>query len=89
MDERPAALTELQPLRYRFVIDGRLDGSWAGWFDSVGFQSEGDQTVFEVEVIDQAQLHAVLRRVNDLHLPLVSVTRAVRSNTLPLEGGIP
>jgi hypothetical protein len=89
MDERPSAITEPQPFRYRLAIDGRLDASWAGWFDSVAFRNEGDQTVFEVEVIDQAQLHAVLRRVHDLHLRLVSVTRLARSERDPSEGGVP
>jgi hypothetical protein len=55
-----------------------MDGSWAGWFDCIDFRSVGDRTVLEIEVLDQAQLHSVLRRVHDLNLRLVSVARVGR-----------
>jgi len=86
MDERPAAGTEARHLRYSLVVDGRLDANWAGWFDCIDFQSEGDRTVLRVDVLDQAQLHAVLRQVHDLHLRLVSVTREVTPGTKPSTG---
>jgi hypothetical protein len=89
MEPRTASTTGPRPLRYRLVVEGRLDESWAGWFDCECFQSEGDRTVMEVEVIDQAQLHAVLLRVHDLHLRLVSATRLERSKSIPSEGGTP
>ncbi len=60
---------------YRLVLEGELNGSWADWFDCDELRSEGGYTVLEVGVLDQAQLQAVLRRVHDLHLRLVSVTR--------------
>jgi hypothetical protein len=69
------------PLCYRLVIDGRIDASWARWFECEVLRSEGTRTVLEVTVIDQAQLHAVLRRLHDLHLPLVSVERVGRPHT--------
>jgi hypothetical protein len=63
------------PTRYRVVVEGELEASWAGWFESAWFHSEGGRTSFEVDLIDQAQLYAVLSRVHDLHLPVISVTR--------------
>jgi hypothetical protein len=89
MEPQTASATEPRLLRYRLVVEGRLDESWANWFDSEYFRSEGDRTVMEVEVIDQAQLHAVLIRVHDLHLRLVSATRLERSESIPSEGGTP
>jgi hypothetical protein len=89
MDARPDSVADLQQLRYRLVIEGRLDDAWAGWFHCRVFRSEGDRTEFEVEVIDQAQLHAVLRRVHDLRLRLVSVARMGSEDTSQTKGGIP
>jgi hypothetical protein len=89
MNEQPAATRENQPVRYRVVIDGRLDSVWAGWFECDVFPAEGDRTAIEVDVVDQAQLHAVLRRVHDLHLHLVSVARVERSNPITSTGETP
>jgi hypothetical protein len=88
MDAHAASITELPPLRYSITVEGRLDGSWAGWFNCESLRSEGETTVLEVAVSDQAQLHAVMRRVHDLHLRLVSVTR-LGSETISSEGGLP
>jgi hypothetical protein len=62
--------------RYEIRVRGRLDAHWAAWFDglTVGQESDGT-TVISGTVADQAALHGVIKRVRDLGLPLVSVTR--------------
>jgi hypothetical protein len=47
-----------------------------GWFDglSIELEDNGD-TVLTGDVVDQAALHGLLKRVRDLGMPLVSVNR--------------
>jgi hypothetical protein len=67
-----------RPTVYQIRITGRLDPSWAEWFEGLEITSDGGETLLTGRAIDQAALHGLLRRVRDLGLPLVSVT--------PLEG---
>ena len=66
----------LDSSRYEIRLGGRLDPRWAAWFDGMALTSADDgTTTFRGPVADQAALHGVLRKVRDLGLPLVSVTR--------------
>ena len=61
-----------------FVIrlKGHLHDSWGDWFDGFVFTHEADgTTTLTGEVIDQAALHGLLKKVRDLGLPLLSVNR--------------
>jgi hypothetical protein len=62
-------------LRYRLVVEGRLGPEWRDWFGAAAVEVDEERTVIELRVRDQAELHGLLRRVHDLHLPLVSLTR--------------
>jgi hypothetical protein len=62
-------------IRYRIVVGGRVAADWAGWFEANTLAPQGDDTVLEIDVADQAELHGRLRRIHDLHLSLISVTR--------------
>jgi hypothetical protein len=65
-----------EPGRYEIRIVGHLDTRWADWFEGLSFTHESDgTTILYGPVVDQAALHGLLRRVRDLGLPLVSVTR--------------
>ena len=65
-----------QPGWYEIRLRGRLDARWAAWFDGMTLTREGDGTTcIHGPVADQAALHGLLRRVRDLGLPLLSVTR--------------
>ncbi len=60
---------------YRLEVGGRIPSSWAGWFDADTITTVGDLTVLDVRVADQAELYGRLRRIHDLNLRLISVTR--------------
>jgi len=61
---------------YRIRIKGHLGPQWADWFDGMTLTREanGDTQLYG-PVVDQAALYGLLRRVRDVGLPLLSVTR--------------
>ncbi len=62
--------------RYEIRFSGHLHSRWAGWFDGLTVTDESDgTTVVRGHVADQAALHGLLRKLHDLGLPLLSVTR--------------
>jgi hypothetical protein len=69
-----AALSE--PAVYHIRLRGHLGDSWTGWFEGLTITpSEDGNTLLSGPVVDQAALHGLLRKVRDLGLPLLSVTR--------------
>ncbi len=59
---------------YEIRIKGHLDARWADRFEGMSFTYESDgTTILYGPVVDQAELHGLLRKVRDLGLPLVSV----------------
>jgi len=63
-------------LRYEIRIQGILDERWSAWFGGLEVRSEGeDVTLITGLVPDQAGLHGLLTRINDLGLTLLSVHR--------------
>ncbi len=61
---------------YEVRFTGHLDSRWSAWFDGLTVTHADDgTTVLRGPVVDQAALHGLLQRVNDLALPLISVTR--------------
>jgi hypothetical protein len=61
---------------YHIRLDGTLDAAWGDWFGGVTVIPQADgTTLLTCIVADQAALHAILRQVRDVGLPLVSVTR--------------
>ena len=63
-----------QPVVYRIRIKGHLGHQWTDWFGglSITLEDNGD-TLLTGPVIDQAELHGLLRKVRDLGMPLLSV----------------
>ena len=61
---------------YQIRITGHLGREWTDWFEglAITLEANGD-TLLTGPVVDQAALHGVLKKVRDLGLPLVSVTR--------------
>jgi hypothetical protein len=65
-----------QPMVYQVRIKGHLGGQWTDWFGGLSITLEDNgESLLTSPVIDQATLHGLLRKVRDLGMPLVSVTR--------------
>lgn len=63
------------PRRYEIRLGGHLGPGWAAWFDGLTLVNEdGGTTAIRGEVVDEAALHGLLRKVRDTGLRLVSVT---------------
>lgn len=59
---------------YEIRLKGHLDARWADRFEGLAITLEGDgNTLLTGQVIDQAALHGLLKKVRDLGMPLVSV----------------
>lgn len=65
-----------QPLIYQIRVEGHLGRPWKKWFGDMDITLEDNgETLLTCPVADQAALHALLRKVRDLGLPLISVVR--------------
>jgi len=58
---------------YQLRIQGILDPSWSDWFDGFSILVQGNETVLVGTVIDQAALHGILAKINDLGLTIISM----------------
>jgi hypothetical protein len=71
-----------QAVVYEIRIKGHLGHQWADWFGGmmITLQDNGD-TLLSGLVIDQSALHGLLKKVRDLGMPLISVTRMTPDQT--------
>ena len=60
---------------YHIRLEGYLDTSWTDWFEGSSITLEKNTTLLICTVTDQPELFGLLRKVRDLGLPLISVTR--------------
>jgi hypothetical protein len=60
---------------YEIRIRSELGDAWSAWFTGLRVLSRVDGDTVLVGTLDQATLHAALRRVRDLGLPLISIQR--------------
>ena len=58
---------------YRLVVRGELDARFAYLFDGMQMEQAEGTTVISGEVIDQAQLHGYIERIEELGLELLAV----------------
>ena len=65
-----------QLMIYQIRIKGHLGCEWTDWFEglAITLEDNGD-TLLTGSVVDQAALHGLLRKVRDLGVPLLSVSR--------------
>jgi hypothetical protein len=63
------------PAVYRLRIAERLDRRWSEWFDGLSIVSDEQSTTLCGEVADQTALHAMLHKLRDLGVVLLSVER--------------
>lgn len=62
------------PANYRIRIQGHLDSQWADWFEGLTITLEEDgNTLLTGQLIDQAALHGLLKKIRDLGLTLISI----------------
>jgi hypothetical protein len=67
---------EDETMIYHIRLNGHLDQTWSDWLGSMTLTLEDDgNTVLRCTVADQAALYGLLRKVRDLGLPLISLTR--------------
>lgn len=65
-----------QPMIYQIRLKGHLGQQWAASFEGLTLTlEENGDTLLTGPVVDQAALYGLLRKVRDLGLPLLSVTR--------------
>jgi hypothetical protein len=61
---------------YQIKLEGQLSQQWTGWFEGLTITVEATgETVLTGPMVDQAALFGLLRKVRDLGLPLISVSR--------------
>jgi hypothetical protein len=63
---------------YEIRIQGHLDTEWSEWFYGMTITHECDgATILCGPLPDQAVLHSVLDRIQDMNLPLISVKKTI------------
>jgi hypothetical protein len=60
---------------YRICIAEHLSQGWSAWFDGIMIADEPEGETSLTAKLDQPRLHAVLNRIRDLNLVLLSVER--------------
>ena len=64
------------PQVYQIRIKGHLGREWTDWFEGLTITLEvNGESLLTGPLVDQAALHGVLRKVRDLGMPLLSVSR--------------
>jgi nucleoid-associated protein YejK len=62
-----------QSTRYRVVIHGRVGRELTDTFEHLELEANGGESSLTGTFADQAQLHGLLDRLQDLSIPIVSV----------------
>jgi len=61
---------------YQIRLKGYLDSQWSDWFDGLEITREEDgNTLLTGQVVDQAALHGLLKKIRDLGLTLISIVQ--------------
>lgn len=61
---------------YYIRIQERLGEQWQDWFEGITISHEATgETILTGQIIDQAHLFGLLRKIRNLGLTLISVTR--------------
>jgi hypothetical protein len=68
---------------YEIRVRGHLGSAWSDWFTGLQVTVEDSGDTLLAGPLDQSALHGVLRRVRDLGVPLISVTRVESGRQRP------
>jgi hypothetical protein len=73
-------LSKDRPQIYQISVQGRLDRDWSDWFGgmTVTYEDGSSLTTLTGAIPDQAALRAILTRIWDVNLTLLSVNRVER-----------
>jgi hypothetical protein len=74
------------PARYEIRVESALHERWSAWFDGLGIEVVDDATVLRGSVPDLSALHAILDKICDLGLTVISVRRVPPEDELTLGG---
>jgi hypothetical protein len=70
------------PNVYKIRILGDLDNRWSDWFDGWELSPSNDgTTIIMGQAVDQAQLYGLLAKIQNLNLPLISVSSVLSPDT--------
>jgi len=70
------------PARYEIKVEGLLRDQRLARFEGVASESEGRWTIITANVPDHSVLNSLINKVRDLGLPLVSIKRVEKNNSL-------
>ena len=61
---------------YQIRVKGHLDEHWSGWLEGLSLTHlESGETLLSGPFADQAALHGVLHKLENLGVPLIAVCR--------------
>ena len=61
-------------MKYKIRIKGYMDTKWADRFEGFSISYEGENiTIMLGEIVDDAALHGVLKKIRDLGITLLSI----------------
>jgi hypothetical protein len=71
-------------LRYRIVVQGRIDASWAEWLGRMAICHDRDAegspvSILTGQVADQSALRGLLSKIWNLNLSVIAVRRVGRA----------
>lgn len=64
-----------EPILYEIEVEGQVGPRWRDWFQADAVLPRGDNSILQVRVADQSELFGRLRRIHDLNLRLIALTR--------------
>ncbi len=64
-----------RPQMIQIKVQERLDGSWSDWFEGMTISFDQEGSTLTGMIVDQVALRAVLSKLWDLNLTLLSVNR--------------
>ena len=76
-----------QPMIYQIRVKSHLDSNWTDWFEGLTITLESGYTLLTGPVVDQAALYALLKKIRDLGMVLISVNSVGPAISTMLESG--
>lgn len=66
---------------YEIRVAGVIDHSWSDWFDGFSISIQGEESLLQGQVVDQAALLGLLSKIINLGLTLVAVNTKMESES--------